>query len=72
MLQIIGSAAFLFWALCSAVFTVAGFAGIIDPYYLWTPRGSWLRIIATRMLWLAGVFFPVGFLWHALRFTRRT
>jgi hypothetical protein len=70
ILQIIGAAAFLVWGLYSIIFMVGGATGALDPHFLWTSKGSWIRHVAIRMLWVAGVCFPIGFLWHTLRGAR--
>src|ERR1043166_3169623 len=70
VLQIIGAAAFLAWGLYNIIFMVGGANGAIDPQFLWSPQGGWIRHIAVRLLWVAGVCFPIGFLWHTLRGAR--
>ena len=71
ILQIIGAGAFLVWGVYSVTFMVGGAIGALDPHFLWTPKGSWIRHLAIRMLWVAAICFPIGFFWHTLRGTRR-
>jgi hypothetical protein len=72
ILQIIGSVALLLWGVYSFVFILVGVTGFIDLHnFLWVSKWSWLRHGAMFCMWIAGFFFPVGFVWHALRASRR-
>ena len=70
ILQIVGSAAFLVWGTYMFVAIIGGAWGIVDPHFFRTAQASWGRYLAFYCLLTAGVCFPVGFFWHALRASR--
>jgi hypothetical protein len=58
-LQVVGSLAFLVWAAHDSIFIFAA------------ESSADIQTSREVSFWTAVVVFPVGFLWHALRVTRR-
>jgi hypothetical protein len=70
LLQVFGSIAFFVNGIYSLYVSIAVGYGFVSAQSLRALRGDWLHFVGRNSIFVALVFFPLGFMWYALRARR--